>query len=444
MRRQTGPMKSSAGALPDVAAGVALSAYRLAGGIVAPFLPRLLPSRTRRGRRDTSRTAERRGYPSLARPPGSLVWVHAVSVGETNAVMPVIERLTAAGHAVVFTSTTATSAEVAAARLPAGAVHQYAPYDVVGCVARFLCHWRPRLAIVVESEIWPTIIAELSRAAIPLVVVNARLSERSFRGWRRVGPVAARVFGEIDLCLAQSETSGRMFSALGAPSVVVAGNLKFDASPLAADPRETESLRSAIAGRPVWLAASTHDGEEAVVADAHRRLARTRRGLLTIIVPRHPARGEAVAALLADAGLSAVRRSTGAPPDDAVDVYVADTLGELGLFYRVAPIAFIGNSLVAGGGHNPIEPVRLDAAVLHGPNVDNFAEVYERLDRATRRPPVTDARTLAEAVAVLLDDPAAAADSAVRATAALEPLAGAVDRTMDALRPWLADPGGRA
>lgn len=435
-------MKSSAGALPEIAAGIALSAYRLGGTLVGPFLPYVVAGRSPRGRRNTDRVAERRGYPSHARPPGSVIWVHAVSVGETNAVLPLVERLATAGHAVVFTSTTATSAEIAAARLPTGAVHQFVPYDVPACVARFLAHWRPRLAIVVESEVWPTIIAELSTAAVPLVVVNGRMSERSYRAWRRVRWVAGRVFGGIALCLAQSDSDCRQFAALGAPRVEVTGNLKFDTSPPSADAGEVERLRAAIAGRPVWLAASTHDPEEAIVADAHKLLSESHPGLLTIVVPRHPARGEAIGGLFAAAGLSVARRSAGTEPAPTIDVYVADTLGELGLFYRTAPIAFIGNSLASGGGHNPIEPVRLNAAVVHGPNVDNFAEVYRRLDDATGHTPVVDAPTLAAAVAAFFDDPAAVAATTARALAALAPLTGAVDRTMDALGPWLADGGG--
>jgi 3-deoxy-D-manno-octulosonic-acid transferase len=425
--------------LSDFLGEAALAAYRGVGRALAPALPLLLRRRAAQGKVDRPRVAERTGKASLPRPAGRVAWVHAASVGETLAVVPLLARLVGDGLAVVLTTGTLTSAEIAGRRLPAGAVHQFAPLDVAPFVGRFLDHWRPQVAIFVESEIWPATIGELKRRSVPLAIVNARFSERAFRRWRRLGAVAAPLFARIALVLAQSGADAARFAAAGAPRVVVTGNLKWDAPPLAADPAALATLRAAIDGRPTWLAASTHPGEEEIVATAHKLVAARHPRLLTVIVPRHPNRGDEAAATVAAAGLAVARRSRGEGIDEAIAVYLADTLGELGLFYRLAPVAFVGNSLVAGGGgHNPIEAIQLGATVLHGPHVANFAEVFACLDAAVPQPGVDDAASLAVAVLARLADPAAARDEAARAARALAPMSGALDRTLAALKPWLA------
>jgi 3-deoxy-D-manno-octulosonic-acid transferase len=428
---------STAGAPPEAAARAALAVYRIGGIVLSPLLAIMLSRRASRGKEDRPRIPERHGRATLPRPSGRLIWVHAASVGETNAVMPLIGRLTATGRPVLFTTTTVTSARLAAARLPAGAVHQFVPLDVAGYVDRFLRHWRPELAVFAESELWPTMLEALAATGVPLVIANARMSDRSFRKWRRFGGVARSLFSRIGLCLARSRRDGERYAALGAPSVAVTGDLKFDVAPLAADAAELGRLRSMLGGRPVWVAASTHDGEEAVVADAHLRLVADHPDAVTIVVPRHPDRGAAVAAMLAGRGIATARRSQGEGMDRATAVYVADTLGELGLFYRLAPVAFLGGSLIPHGGQNPIEPARLGAAVLHGPHVGNFADVYAALDRDGIATPVADAGELALEVARLIDDPEGTSARAARAGATLAPFAGALDATMAALAPYL-------
>jgi 3-deoxy-D-manno-octulosonic-acid transferase len=246
------------------------------------------------------------------------------------------------------------------------------------------------------------------------------------------------VFAGISLCLARSAGDGDRFSRLGAPDVRVTGNLKFDVPPLAADEGAIARLASAIGGRPAWVAASTHEGEEGIVAEAHRLIRERHPDVLTILAPRHPERGDAVRAMLAARGLTVAQRSRGNPLLREIDVYLADTLGELGLFYRVAPIAFLGGSLIPHGGQNPIEPARLDAVVLHGPHVHNFADVYAILDRAVPLAPITDAAGLADAVGRLIDDPPGSAASAAKAKAALAMLTGALEATMTAITPYLA------
>ena len=293
-----------------------------------------------------------------------------------------------------------------------------------------------------ESEIWPNTVLALERAGVPLVQVNARISARSARGWARTPATARALFARIALCLAQGPEDAARFSALGAPRVAVAGNLKLDAAPPPADPDALARLAGLVAGRPLVLAASTHPGEEEAVLAAHRRLAPRFPGLLTIIVPRHPARGAEIAALAGS--LRSARRSEGDLPDGGVDVYVADTLDELGLFYRLAPVALVGGSLAPLGGHNPIEPARLGCAIVHGPRVENFGEAYAALDRCGGAAPVADAADLAGRLRALLDDPAAARAMARAAEAALADLAGGLERTLAALEPYLAPLVARA
>jgi len=423
--------------MADAAAAAALGGYRLVGLLARPLMPFLLSWRARKGKEDRSRLGERYGRASRPRPAGKVVWIHAASVGETNSVIPLVERIVQTGISVVLTTVTVTAATIAAERLPRGAVHQYSPIDTAAWVRAFLGHWHPDCAIFVESEVWPETVLTLSAAGIPQLVVNGRLSPRSFAGWQRYPSVARALFSQIGLCLAQTERDAAHYRALGVPDVRVIGNLKFDTPPPTVDPAALATLRTALAGRRAWIAASTHAGEEEAVATAHRLVAGAHPGSLLVIAPRHPERGEAIATLLAGQGFRVARRSTGEPIAPAVDIYVADTLGELGLFYSVVPVAFMGGSLVPHGGQNPIEPLRLGAAVLHGPHVHNFHAVYDAIDSGCPNCRVAEPAGLAAAVSRFLDDPAACAAAAATAAATLGPFAGALDRTFAALLPYL-------
>jgi 3-deoxy-D-manno-octulosonic-acid transferase len=416
---------------------VVLAAYRLAGRAIVPILPFVLSRRARQGKEDPSRAGERYGRASAARPSGRVVWVHAASVGETNAVLPLVKRLVEAGLAVVFTSVTVTSAGIAAARLPEGARHQFAPMDVPAAVDSFISHWRPELALFVESELWPTALSTLKSRNIPLVLVNARLSERSFRGWQRFASVAHALVGHVSLCLAQSAQDAERYKALGVGEARVTGNLKFDVPPPEVDDAALAAFREMTEGRPIWVAASTHPGEEAIAASVHRALLPRIPGLLTVIVPRHPERGAAIRSELAAAGQSVAQRSLGEPVLPITDIYLADTLGELGLFYRAAPVAFLGGSLVERGGQNPIEPLRLGCAVLHGPLIHNFSDIYAAIDAALPAAAIVDEGTLTTGLAAMLADPAEARRQAEAVGVALQPLSGALDATMAALDPYL-------
>ncbi len=383
-----------------------------AGGtsLAAPVLRRMLRRRAARGKEVAERLGEREGITPMERPAGRLVWVHAASVGETMSALPVIHLLASKGP-VLLTTGTLTSAKLAAERLPKGAVHQFVPLDVPGWVKCFLDHWQPDAAVFLESEIWPNLLRACDARGIRRFLVNGRLSAASTRSWRRVQGAAKKLLGGFAAIHAQSTGDAMNFRALGAQEVLEWGNLKFHAAPLPGDEAALAGLLVAIPG-PLWLAASTHPGEEALVFAAHRALLAEFPGLVTILVPRHPARGAEVAAICG----AAPRRALGQAPVPG-RVYVADTLGELGLFFRLAPFAFIGNSLAGFGGHNIVEPALLARPVICGPHLENFEDAAARLRAAEALLEVTDAAGLAMAARRWLTDPQAAAAAGARGAA---------------------------
>lgn len=411
--------------------------------LAAPVGRLIVALRRRAGREHPVRWPERLGLQGEM-PPGPrrpVVWVHAASVGETVAVLPLVARIAETGVRVVFTTVTVTSADVAAVRLPAGVVHRFVPVDVAPFVDRFLDAWAPRLAVFVESEMWPVAIARLHARGVPLVVANARMSDRSYRRWRRVRPVIAAMLSRVTLVLAQSQLDTERFAALGAPRVETAGNVKFDAPPPEAPRAAAAALAAAVEGRPVLLAASTHPGEDEIVLAAFARLRARIPELLLVIAPRHPVRGGEIAALAADLGLSVGQRSTGALPRPETAVYVADTVGELGTFYRLATVAFVGGSLVDVGGHNPIEAGRFDAAVVAGPQLWNFRDVYAALVEAGGAVLVEGEDDLVDAVERLVLHVGERGRRIAAARAVVEGYTGALERTLAALRPFLAAAG---
>lgn len=422
---------------------VSLKLYRSGLALLRPAVPLLLSLRERRGKEDAARRGERLGFAGRQRPEGRLVWVHAASVGETIAVLPLIDAILAEDKAVsvLLTTGTTTSAALAAARLPERAIHQYVPLDVPRYVRRFFEHWHPDLAVFTESDIWPNLIFGAVSRSIPLALINARMSPRSMKRWKKNARVGRPLFSRFNVVLAQDEAVAKAIRGLGAPNVTVAGNLKIDAPPPPVDQEALRGLREAIGGRPVLLAASTHPGEEALVAAAHQDIAKTFADLLTIIVPRHPDRGASVQADLAGRGLVAERRSQSTVPSPKAQIYVADTIGELGTFYALAPLSLIGGSLVEHGGQNPIEAVRHGSAVLVGPYHHNFQDIYAELLAHGGALRVTSADELAAAVTRLLsheDELQSLRDGGSRA---LGTLGGALGKTVAALKPFLGAPG---
>ncbi len=414
-----------------------LRAYTLLTAAATPFVPYLLKRRLTRGKEHPQRMAERRGEPTARRPAGTLIWVHGASVGEVAAAIPLIERLRAGGLEILVTSGTVTSAALADNRLPRGVIHQFVPLDAPGFVARVLDHWRPDLALLVESDLWPNMIMAARQRGIPLIVINGRMSERSFERWRYLPDTIEALLKRLDLCLVRTATDAERFAALGAPRITTTGNLKLDVPLLPVDADKLKKLAAAIGARPVIAAASTHLGEETAVIDTQRRLKATFRGLLTILVPRHPERGTSIASAIAGAGLTSALRSRGQLPHAGTDIYIADTLGELGLVYRLAPIVFMGGSLIPHGGQNPIEPAKFGAAILHGPHVANFADIYAALDRAKGAELVPAPDRLPVRVGAWLKDDAERSRAAAAAKATVDLLGGALERTLTALEPYL-------
>jgi len=415
----------------------ALRAYRRLARAATPLMPLLLRYRLGQGREHAERLCERRGETQVRRPHGPLVWVHGASVGEMLAVIPLVDRIRARGFAVLVTSGTVTSAELAQRRMPPGVIHQFVPLDAPRFVTRFLDHWRPNLALLAEGDLWPNLILESSARGIPLILVNGRLSQRSYARWCKAPRAMATMLERFDLCLVQSAHDADRYTELGAPRVNLTGNLKLDVPAPPADANKLADFRDAVDDRPIVVAASTHAGEEAAVVDAHRRLRDSFPGLLTIVVPRHPERGPGIIDIASAVGLPAVMRSRGYLPDYGTDIYVADTIGELGMIYRLAPIVFMGGSLVRHGGQNPIEAAKLGAAILHGPHVWNFADIYAALDEARGAEEVTDAGRLAVRIGTWLTDADLRDDIATAALKTVEVLGGALERTLAAIDPYL-------
>jgi len=416
---------------------LALRLYQLASSAVTPVAaPRLLARRLDRGKEHPERLAERRGEASELRPAGPLIWLHGASVGEMLAAVPLIECIRNLGFAALVTSGTVTSAALAEHRLPAGTLHQFVPLDAPRYVKRFLNHWKPDLALFIESDLWPNLILATAQRRIPMIMVNGRLSERSFRRWRLVPTSIGALLSRFDMCLTQSAADAERYGELGAHRVSSTGNLKLDVPPPPVDEADLRKLKAVIGVRPVIAAASTHPGEETTIIAAHRRLRTKNPSLLTIIAPRHPERGESITEVAKVADLKAGLRSRGELPNKDIDVYVADTLGELGLIYRLAPIVFMGGSLASHGGQNPIEAIRLDAAVVHGPNVWNFAEIYSTLDAAKGAKLVTDEESLLLELSGWLHNPGARRAVADAGSKATRQLGGALERTLAALDPY--------
>lgn len=386
-----------------------MSLYRLLLRPTAPLLRHVLARRLARGKEDGARLPERMGHASVARPDGLLVWLHAASVGEALSLIALIEDLRARRPdlTLILTTGTVTSAQLMATRLPAGVIHQYMPVDHPTWVKRFIDHWRPDAVIWSESEFWPNILFEVKRRRIPAILVNARMSVRSYRRWRLVRGFARTVLSVFDVCLAQTPREAQQLVDLGARKVDAVGNLKYAAQPLPDNEAARTALAQATAERPLLLWASTHPGEEDIAAATHVALAADVPGLLTVIVPRHPARGGEIAAQIAARGLRVQQRSLQALPEANCAIYVADTLGELGLFYRLCPTVVMGGTFADIGGHNPIEPAQLGAVIVCGPQLYNFSSIREDFAQAKAMIEVVDPWSMVKILRQRLQNPAA-------------------------------------
>jgi len=424
-------------------------AYNILMRVSTPFLQRYLQKRARAGKEDTVRGGERRGIAGLPRPAGRLVWFHAASVGESLSLLSLIgqTRKTYPDMHVLVTTGTVTSARLMAERLPAGALHQYVPVDHPGWVARFLDYWQPDLALWAESEFWPNLLLSVQRRGIPAALLNARMSKESFRTWSRVKGAAAKLLATFDLCLAQNTAEADRLKNLGARHVKVSANLKYAAAPLPYDAAALDGLQARIGGRPVILWASTHAGEEAMALRVHQALGVQTPDLLTVIVPRHPARGTEIAAEMTAAGLAVARRSADEALTPQTQVYLADTLGELGLFYRACKHVVMGGSFADIGGHNPIEPAQYGDVIFFGPMTYNFLTIMEDFRQARAVVEISDEADLTAVLRAALSAPEIYAAMGTAAAAMTAEKASVVDAVMAELTPFLdaaARKGGAA
>jgi 3-deoxy-D-manno-octulosonic-acid transferase len=431
-----------------------LSLYERVMTLGAPAIELFLSRRVDRGKEDRQRLCERRGVARLLRPDGELVWLHASSVGESIAALALIQRLldAAPNRHVLVTTGTVTSAQMMANRLPDRGFHQFVPVDRPAWVRRFLDHWRPNLALIMESEFWPTQLIQAHANGIPIVLINARMSDRSFSRWRLAGPLARPLFSVFDLVLATNVDQASRFTTLGAAQVRISGNLKQAAEALPFEPGPAVTLSDQIAGRMVWLAASTHTGEDAPILDAHLTLRDQHPDLLAVIAPRHPHRGAEIAAMARERGLSVALRSSDEPILPGTDLYIADTLGEMALFFHIADIVFVAGSLVPVGGHNPVEPAHFNTAILFGPLMSKNTEIASEMVARKAAIRLASATDLAPTVDALLHDHACRDILAQNARWYVEDGVKVLETTLANIAPFLADhsadhaddhPGGR-
>ena len=413
-----------------------LALYAAATGLVEPLAPALLRRRARAGKEDPARLTERLGRPETARPAGPLVWLHGVSVGESLSLLPLIAALRARrpGLNLLVTSGTVTSAQVLAKRLPAGVIRQFAPIDAPRAAARFLDHWRPDAALLVESELWPNLLLAAKARGVRLALVSARMTQKSADGWARAPASARRLLQAFDLILPQDAATQARLAGLGA-TLGQPLNLKLIGEPPPVDGALVMSLEAAIGDRAVILAASTHPGEEPLVAQAVRTAAPE---ALLIFAPRHPERGQAVATDLARLGEVVARRTASAPLERATTAYVADTLGELGAFYAIADVVVMGGSFVEGiGGHNPLEAARLERPILTGPHVFNAPDIYAGLFAEAAAIEAADGAALTRHIAGLLANPIIARRTGEAAAAFARRQGAALDAAMALIEPLL-------
>ncbi|MCW9033077.1 MAG: 3-deoxy-D-manno-octulosonic acid transferase [Rhodospirillales bacterium] len=412
--------------------------YRILTHIGGPVITAYLNKRKMEGKEDPVRFGERLGNPGVVRPVGPLVWLHGASVGEAASLLPLINELNKwKALNILITTGSVTSAALMAKRLPENVIHQYIPVDRLPYVKNFLDHWKPDLAVWCESEFWPNLICETNERGTPLILVNGRVSEKSFRGWQKARSLIAKVLSRFDLCIGQTKEDASRLGRLGAKKTKCHGNLKFAAPPLPVDDEELLQMKQAIGDRPVWFAASTHAGEELLVGRVHEKLKAQYPNLLTIIAPRHPDRGKVIATDLLDIGFKISVRSHNQPIRENTDIYLADTMGELGLFFRAANLVFMGKSLIARGGQNPLEPALLGCSIVHGPHMDNFVEISQDFSEKKAAITVTDEDELIEVIARLLKDEVERETLGEAAQSLAEERAGVLEAIMEDLTPYL-------
>lgn len=410
--------------------------YEMMTVAASPLIAVLLAFRKSKGKEDMARFPERMGYPSAKRPEGKLVWIHGASVGETLSVLPLIRQIQT-DHpqwTVMVTSGTVTSAKLMGERLTGNAFHQYVPVDLPSAAHRFVKFWKPDLALWIESEFWPNLLSAAKEEGVPVVLINGRVSDRSFKRWQRFSFFSRKLQSLFTESFGQTDEDARRLGVLGAAKTACVGNIKYGAGKPPCDGAELEKLQKLIGDRPCWIAASTHKGEEESVRSAHELLKKKYPGLLTVLAPRHPNRADEIAALLS--GLNVARRSAGQEITPETDVYLADTIGEMGLFYRLASVAFVGGSLIPFGGQNMLEPAVLGKAVICGKYTMNFKEIVAKAKAEDALIEVGDSASLAGALETLFDKPELLAEKQKNAERFATAQTGVIGRLMTALKPY--------
>ncbi len=384
--------------------------YKYLTSVSAPLLNGILKTRLKKGKESPDRIDEKKGLTTRTRPDGALIWIHAASIGEAQSTVILIKHFLKqhASLNILVTTGTLTSASLMERQLPPRAFHQFYPLDHPSWVQRFLDHWQPNAVIWMESELWPNMLHAIKERKIPAALINARMSDKSFRSWNKLTSISRPMLSAFNIILCQTAHDESLFNALGARQTQVTDNIKYSASKLPVDAQQLQELRDKIYNRPVWLYASTHAGEEEIACNIHEKLKLKFPDLLTIIVPRHPERRNDILEQGIHPNLNIMLRTKEkrAPKGDT-DIYLADTLGELGLFYRLSPIAMIGRSfsLDGGGGHNPIEAAQLGCTVLHGPNVQNLQDIFDEMDSAKASTPIDTPDHLYETLRDLFTHP---------------------------------------
>jgi 3-deoxy-D-manno-octulosonic-acid transferase len=420
-----------------MSSSVVLSLYRIATALIAPAMPAWLQARVKRGKEEPARWRERFGETAVLRPTGKLIWLHAASIGETTSTLPLVAALTERGFSTLMTTGTVTAAQLIESRALPNVIHQYAPLDHTDWIERFLQHWQPDIALRVDSEIWPNTLTALHHRNIPIVQINARMSAKAFDTWSVFPGFMRSVFETLSLVCAQSEIDRIHFEKLGARKAINAGNLKLAQMPLPFDRSALDHLKNVTFGRPTWTAGSIHPGEDQIVAQAHLTVKKKHPTALAYVVPRHNTRGSEMALTMRNLGLNVARRSQNDTLTSTTDVYIADTMGELGLFYRLAPICFVGKSFAVGGGQNPAEPAQLGAALVWGPDMSNFSELAAALEKSNAALKLASATDLGEAIAALLSEPQRTADMGAAGQRYIADNGNALNRTLELLAPYL-------
>ncbi len=423
-----------------------LKLYRALSKVSQPVLKAWLKRRLKRNKEDEQRLPERMGQASIARPDGRLIWLHAASVGEAQSILILVKYLKAKFNDAHFliTTGTVTSSQLMMKRLPEWAIHQYYPLDIPVWVNAFLDHWHPDLAIWTESELWPNMLTSVGERNIPTALVNARISSNSYKKWSLFPATIQKLFGIFDMILAQTEDDARMIRNLGARKVIVTDSLKYCAESLFVDANEFNRFSSALASRIGWLFASTHHGEEDMAFNIHMSMKEKYPNLLTVIAPRHPDRRDDIIKAAEQKSLNIhVRSESPEPPAPDTDIYLVNTLGELGLFYKLCGIACIGRSfsLDGGGGHNPIEAIQLGCVTLHGPNVQNFTRVYRDMDVNGVSIPCKDKNELQSSLETLMEQPEKIFALQDAGAAFISEKSGIIDLIMDELEPLFIQAG---